>query len=84
MLQKGPFGYLTDNCCYKRILPVLSICPNSYHTGLRRLEAYLLEFDLSVLFAHLSADDMRSFGLTWFQEFVEVAPKNEQQTVLHN
>jgi hypothetical protein len=57
---------------------MLSICPNSYHTGLHRLEAYLLEFDLCVLFAHLSVDDMRSFGLTWFQEFVEVTPRIEQ------
>jgi hypothetical protein len=75
---------LTDNCYYKRILPELSIYPNAYHTRSHRLEAYLLGFGLSSLFAHLSADDMWSFELTWFQEFVEIAPRNEQQTMLHD
>jgi hypothetical protein len=75
---------LTDNYYYRRILQELSICPNACRTGSRKLEAYLLEFGLSFLFAHLFADDMRSFELTWFQGFVEVAPRNEQQTVLHD
>jgi hypothetical protein len=60
------------------------MCPNVCHIGLHRLEAYLLGFGLSSLFAHLSPDDMRSFGLIWFQGFVEVVPRNEQQTVLYD
>jgi hypothetical protein len=79
-----PSSNSLGSCCYMRTQSMEDSCPNYQDIPLRKLWAYLLEFDLLPQFSRPSTDDRLNCESSESLGMHAVAPKSEWQTATLN